>query len=258
MLTSPKNSWIKDLRKLQQSKYRRSRQQFLLEGTHLVQEAIATRHPLDAVCAIPRWQETHPALWRQLQIHAARHESVSEDVLQALSTTKTPDGVVAIAPLQTNGMSDQGPQLGIALESLQDPGNVGTLIRTAAAVNSDGVWFSDDSVDITHPKVLRASAGQWFRVRKQVTMDLLAEVKRWQRQGCQVLATAADSAIPYWEVDFTQPTMLLMGNEGSGLTDGVAASANRVVSIPMANSVESLNVGVAAAVILFEAFRQRQ
>lgn len=258
MLTSVKNPWVKELRKLQQSKYRRSHQQFLIEGTHLVQEAIATHYPLNAACATPQWQSEHGELWQQLQTQATRHELISKDVLQALSTTKTPDGVVAIAPIQSTSMPATVPHLGIALETIQDPGNVGTLIRTAAAVNSDGFWVSEDSVDLTHPKVLRASAGQWFRVQKQVTSDLPAQVSEWHSNGCQVLATAAESEVPYWEVDFTQPTVLLMGNEGNGLSPESVARASRVIAIPMADSVESLNVGVAAAVILFEALRQRQ
>jgi TrmH family RNA methyltransferase len=153
---------------------------------------------------------------------------------------------------------DRPPALGVALESLQDPGNVGTLIRTAAAVGSDGLWFSQDSVDLTHPKVLRASSGQWFRVPKQLTIDLRIDLARWKQQGCQILATATEGAIPYWEVDFALPTILVLGNEGAGLSSESMSAASQVISIPMDNAVESLNVGVAAAVILFEAVRQRR
>lgn len=258
MLTSLKNPWIKELRKLHQAKYRRSQQQFLVEGTHLVQEAIATQYPLDAVCATPKWQDQHTDLWHQLQGLAQRHELVSEAVLAAIATTQTPDGVVAIAPRSACPTSLTLPRLGLALESLQDPGNVGTLIRTAAAVGCDGLWLSADSVDLTHPKVLRASAGQWFRVAAQVTPDFSAQLATWKSQGCQVLATAAEGAVPYWAIDFTQPSVLVLGNEGAGLSATAIAQASQVITIPMASGVESLNVGVAAAVILFEARRQRQ
>jgi len=258
VLTSLKNPWIKDLRKLHQAKYRRSRQQFLVEGTHLVQEAIATQYTLQAICATDRWQAEHPTLWEQLQKTTLRVEIVSEAVLSAIATTQTPDGVVAIASPPEPTSRQQIPQLGLALESLQDPGNVGTLIRTAAAVGSDGIWLSSDSVDLTHPKVLRASAGQWFRVSLRVTPDLTTHFSDWQAQGCQVLATASEGAIPYWDIDFTRPTVLVLGNEGAGLSAATIAQATRVISIPMANHVESLNVGVAAAIILFEAQRQRQ
>ncbi|MBE7381607.1 MAG: RNA methyltransferase [Leptolyngbya sp. SIO1E4] len=259
MLTSLKNPWVKQLRKLHQAKYRRSQQQFLLEGTHLVQEAIATHYSLAAVCATQHWQDRHPELWRQLQTNADLQMLVSPEVLGAMATTSTPDGVIAVACQQAYPPGTQtAPKLGIALETLQDPGNLGTVIRTAAAVGSDGLWLSEGSVDLTHPKVLRASAGQWFRVPKQMTPDLYLQLSAWKDMGCQVLATAAEGALPYWDMDLKLPTVLVLGNEGAGLSSEVIAAASQVISIPMHRTVESLNVGVAAAVILFEALRQRQ
>ncbi|RZM77195.1 TrmH family RNA methyltransferase [Leptolyngbya iicbica] len=258
MLTSLKNPWIKTLRKLHLAKYRRQQQQFLLEGTHLVQVAIATQYPLQAACATEAWQVRHPALWQQLSQCTARQETVSPEVLGAIATTETPDGVVAIAPSDTITTTVDAPTLGLALEDIQDPGNVGTLMRTAAAAGSDGIWLSQNSVDLTHPKVLRASAGQWFRLPKQVGDNLLAQMSTWRDQGCQILATAATGAVPYWQLDLTHPMVLVVGNEGAGLSASAIAAADHTVAIPMMNDVESLNVGVAAAVILFEALRQRQ
>lgn len=258
VLTSLKNPWVKTLRKLHQVKYRRRQQQFLLEGTHLVQAAIATQYPLQAVCATALWQTQQSSLWQQLVAHTERQEIVSPEVLAAIATTQTPDGVVAIAATQPPRPVPAVPQLGLVLENVQDPGNVGTLIRTAAAAGSDGIWMSQHSVDLTHPKVLRASAGQWFRMAMQTVPELSAQVLAWRDQGCQVLATASVAAQPYWEVDFTCPTVLLLGNEGVGLSASAIAHADQTIMIPMINDVESLNVGVAAAILLFEACRQRQ
>jgi TrmH family RNA methyltransferase len=261
VLTSLKNPWVRQLRKLHQAKYRRQLQQFLLEGTHLVQEAIATQYQLQSVGATPTWIEAHPDVWEQLQTPAEEApfcQVVSPEVLAAIATTVTPDGVVASAPLLPPPQLESIPQLAIAVENLQDPGNAGSLIRTAAAANCDGLWFSADSVDLTHPRVLRASAGQWFRMAKYVASELVMELVTLQSQGCQILATAATGTIPYWEIDLTQPTVLLLGNEGQGLSTTALAIADQVVTIPMSPRVESLNVGIAAAIILFEAQRQRQ
>ena len=258
VLTSLKNPWVKTLRKLHQAKYRRQQQQFLLEGTHLIQEAIATQYPLLAVCATSEWQVRHAALWQQLGHCTERQETVSSEVLGAIATTQTPDGVVATASSEIVTTAIHRPSLGLALEDIQDPGNVGTLMRTAVAAGSDSFWLSQNSVDLTNPKVLRASAGQWFRLPKQVGVDLAAQLLAWREQGCQILATASAGAMPYTKLDLTRPTVLVMGNEGAGLSANAIGAADQTVAIPMMNGVESLNVGVAAAVILFEALRQRQ
>lgn len=259
VLTSLKNPWLKQFRRLHQAKYRRSQGQFLIEGTHLIQEAIAAGYPLLGACATPDWQQSHPELWQAVAGLADRQELVTPEAMGAMATTVTPDGVVAIAARPPAApLSKTVPNLGIAVETLQDPGNLGTLIRTAAAVGSDGIWLSAGSIDPFHPKVLRASAGQWFRVPQQVTADWLATVTGWRAAGAQVLATAAEGDIAYWELDLRQPTVLMLGNEGNGLSEAALAAASDVVAIPMAAGVESLNVGVAAAVILFEAQRQRR
>lgn len=148
-------------------------------------------------------------------------------------------------------------QLGVALETLQDPGNLGTVIRTAAAVGADRLWLSDDSVDLDNPKVLRASAGQWFRLPMTVSGSLPTDLKALQAQGMQIVATLPTAQLTYWQVDFTQPTIVLLGNEGAGLSAALVEIADVAVKIPLAAGVESLNVGIAAALILYEARRQQ-
>jgi len=259
MLTSLQNPLIKQMRKLHRVKERREQQLFLLEGTHLLEEACAVGYPLMTVCCTPTWQEQHLALWEQAIQRSQRTEIVSPEVLAAIATTLQPDGVVATAqqvslhlPIATT------LQLGIALETLQDPGNLGTVIRTAAAVGADGLWLSDDSVDLESPKVLRASAGQWFRLPMGVSADLRADVQQFRRQGVQVVATLPTAPLTYWEADLTRPTLILMGNEGAGLSPELAHLADVAVKIPLAAGVESLNVAIASALMLYEAQRQRR
>lgn len=263
VITSVKNPLVKQGRRLHQGKGRRSLQQFLVEGTHLVQEALTVGHPIAILCATPPWQLRYPQLWDQAIASVPRVETVTPEVLAALATTVNPDGVVAIAPYPTTAfgadrMPPAVPSLGIAVETLQDPGNLGSLLRTATAAGCDGLWLTPDSVDPAHPKVLRASAGQWFRLPQVICPDLVAQLHQWRAAGCQVLATGAAGAMPYWQADLRQPTAVVLGNEGAGLSPAVQAAATQIVAIPMAAGVESLNVGVAAAVILFEAQRQRQ
>lgn len=255
MLTSLQNPLVKQIRKLHAPKQRREQDLFLIEGTHLLAEACAVSYPLAAVCCTPDWQETHQQLWQQACQQAERAEIVSSEVLKAITTTVQPDGVVATAKRRS---SPHLPLTGLALalEIVQDPGNLGTIIRTAAAAGANGLWLSDDSVDLDHPKVLRASAGQWFRLPMSVSPDLTKTVQDCQQAGMQVVAALPTAQITYWEVDWRCPTLILLGNEGAGLSAELAALADLQVKIPLSAGVESLNVAIAAALMLYEARRQ--
>jgi RNA methyltransferase, TrmH family len=256
-LTSLQNPLVKQMRKLHRGKERREQQLFLLEGTHLLQEALSTGMSLATVCHTPDWQERYPQLWQQTQQQAHRIEAVSPEVLKAIATTVNPDGVVATAARVFARPPVLPISLGIGLETLQDPGNLGTLIRTAAAAGVDGLWLSADSVELDHPKVLRATAGQWFRLPMAISANLQADITACQKMGTQVIATMPTASLTYWEVDLKRPTLLLLGNEGAGLSEQLATMADVQVKIPLAAEVESLNVAIAAAVILYEACRQR-
>ncbi|NES98979.1 MAG: RNA methyltransferase [Sphaerospermopsis sp. SIO1G1] len=255
MLTSLQNSLVKQIRKLHATKERHKQELFLLEGTHLLEEACAVNFPLEIVCCTPKWQTTHPQLWDLVSSRCDRIEIVSEEILTAIATTVQPDGVVATAHRITE---NQVPLTGIllAVETLQDPGNLGTIIRTAAAAGASGLWLSDDSVDLDHPKVLRASAGQWFRVNKTVSKDLKSTVEKCQQAGIQVIATLPTANLTYWQVDWCKPSLILLGNEGAGLSENLATMADIQVKIPLSSEVESLNVAIAAALMLYEAKRQ--
>lgn len=257
MLTSTQNPLVKEIRKLHRSKGRREQQLLLLEGTHLLAEACAVDYPLVTVCCTPEWLQAHPQLWQDASSRCQRAEVVSEPVLNVLATTVQPDGVVATA---TRSSSPSGPfpfSLALALETVQDPGNLGTIIRTAAAANAEGLWLSADSVDLDNPKVLRSSAGQWFRLPMAVTPDLKEVVGQCQSRGIQVVATLPDATLSYWDIDWQNPTLILLGNEAAGLRPDLASLADRQVKIPLCREVESLNVAIAAALLLYEAQRQR-
>jgi RNA methyltransferase, TrmH family len=131
------------------------------------------------------------------------------------------------------------------------------MIRTATAAGANGLWVSQDSVDLDNPKVLRASAGQWFRLAMGVSDNLHELVTKYKQQGVQIVSTSSHTETSYWDVDLRSPTLILLGNEGAGLSPELAALADIRVKIPMSAAVESLNVATAAALILYEARRQR-
>lgn len=264
MLTSTQNPLVKEIKKLHTAKGRRGQHLFLLEGTHLLEEACAVNYPLVTLCCTPEWQEHHQHLWEDARRRCQRAEVISPSVLKAIATTVQPDGVVATArrgfstevePPQKNPLL---ASIGMALETVQDPGNLGTIIRTAAAAGVERLWLSTDSVDLDHPKVLRSSAGQWFRLPITVSPDLRDLVCQCQEQGVQVVATVPDATLSYWNIDLQRPTLILLGNEGAGLKADLASLADRQVKIPLMPGVESLNVAIAAALIVYEAQRQRR
>lgn len=262
MLTSLQNPTVKQLRKLQQPKERRKQAVLLLEGTHLLEAACDVGYPLQTLCYTEPWQEKHSELCDQATDQAEQVEVVSPEVLKSIASTVTPDGVVAIAP-RRNIWEDAASQpsqditLGVMMETLQDPGNLGTIIRTAAAAGSDGLWVSNDSVDLGHPKVLRASVGQWFRL-PMATVDVVAQARQLKESGVQVVATTAAAELDYWQLNLQQPTVFVMGNEGAGLSAELMSCASTAVKIPVMPGVESLNVAVSTALLLYEAKRQRR
>ena len=258
MITSLQNPLVKQIRKLHSSKGRREQNLFLLEGTHLLETACESDCSLVTVCYTQHWQASHPQWWEIAHKQAQRLEMVSEEVLSAIATTVHPDGVVATAlriidtPLKIPRLD-----LGIVLERLQDPGNLGTIIRTAVAAGTDGLWLSDDSVELDNPKVLRSSAGAWFRLPIAVSSNLIKVVENYRSQGLQIVATLPKANKLYWDIDFTRPTLILLGNEGAGLSEQLTSLSNLQVKIPLNAGVESLNVAIASALLLYEARRQR-
>lgn len=244
------------MRKLHRARERHQQQVFLLEGTNLIEAACLADRQFSTVCYTADWQGRYPHLWEQVGHRSQRLEEVSPEVLRAIATTVEPDGVVATIARATTPVPVFS-SLGLVLETIQDPGNLGTMIRTSAAAGADGLLLSSDSVDPDHPKVLRASAGLWFQTPIATCDNLVAEVSRYRQQGMQVIATLPTATQTYWQLDLRQPSLILLGNEGAGLSPDLAALAHQEVTIPLSPGVESLNVAIAAALLLYEAKRQR-
>ncbi|HAN45578.1 MAG TPA: rRNA methyltransferase [Cyanobacteria bacterium UBA8156] len=248
MLTSLRNPRVQQWRRLgRHPRERRDRQQFLLEGTHNILEAIAGGYPLELVLHTPHWDTGLLGTWE------GPRELVSAEVLRAIATTENPDGVLAIASTQPQPFP-QIQQLGLFLDGVREPGNLGALLRTGAAVGIDGIISSQDSVDWHHPKVLRASAGQWCKVAVGTVPRPGEFLQTSRQQGLAIVVAQAQAPQTYWQWDFRQPTLLVLGNEGEGVSPAAIAQASALVSIP--SRIESLNVGVAGALLLYEALRQ--
>jgi TrmH family RNA methyltransferase len=211
---------------------------------------------LDTVCFTAEWRERHPQLWQKAAGRAKRLEMVATAVHDSIATTVQPDGIIATVSRERQIPQLDNLRLGLLLECLQDPGNLGTILRTAVAAGVDRVWLSEDSAEFDSPKVLRASAGAWFHLSIATCPNLSDTIRAAQARGIQVVATSPQARETYWDVDWTPPTLILLGNEGAGLSPQLLALADRRVSIPTGEAVESLNVAIAAALLLYEAQRQ--
>jgi TrmH family RNA methyltransferase len=253
LLTSPQNPRLKALRALHARKGRLAAGAFLVETTKLLLEAQASGFPLDEVFATPEWLEAHPGLV------AGPVTLVAERAFAAIATTETPDGVLAVAKLP--GDRPLPPATGqacyVLADGLQDPGNVGTIVRTADAVAATAVLVGAGSADPFSPKVVRATMGSLFHLPVLGPRDLAPDVRSLQGSGVVVLATALGAERSIYETDLTRPVAWLVGNESAGLTAELRDMADEVVAIPMPGRAESLNAGIATAVCLFETLRQR-
>lgn len=259
MITSLRNPKIVQMRKLHRSKEREKQNLILLEGTNLIEAALQVNYPLVTVFHTSFWRDRHPQLFANLVSKSANIELVSSEVVSSIATTVNPDGIVATAAQRKNPQIFLNKvNLGAIALRLQDPGNLGTIIRTAVAADADGIWLSRDTVDLANPKVLRASTGAWFKLPMVVTATLTDIVTDFRQRGGQIIATTPRSDLSYWEVDFNIPSLILLGNESSGLSEDLLNLADIKVNIPLANGVESLNVGIAAALLFYEARRQKR
>ncbi|MBE9194802.1 RNA methyltransferase [Synechocystis sp. LEGE 06083] len=257
-ITSTQNPLVKQLRQLHQTKGRKQQGQLLLEGTHLLEVALAEEKQFNHGCFTAVWQSKNPTLADRLVAQSAYSYLVSGEVLAKMASTVNPDGVVATLAMDQFWRSPPiRPQLGLVLERLQDPGNLGTILRTAAATGVEGIWLTDDCVDPTSPKVLRSSAGSSLLLPQQQQESLLPVLEKFQAQGLQLIATVPQGQQTLWEIDFQRPTIVIFGSEGQGLSAPVLELTTQQVAIPQAPAVESLNVAIAVGVMLYEARRQQ-
>ncbi len=258
LITSRQNPLIKQIRKLQQAGERTRTRRMLLEGTHLLEAALETHWPLDSVLATEEWITRHLDLWANLARHADQLIEVPPDLLADLVTTVTSPGVLAVAPQNTADWQvclKGTPQRIVLLDRIQDPGNLGTILRTSAAIGVAGVIVSPDSVAPDHPKVLRATSGQWFR-QPPVVADLHLVIPQLQAQGYRVIGTTPRATVTFWAAALTGPVALLLGSEGQGLGPELLDRCDQLIQIPQQAQVESLNLGVSAALLLYECCRQ--
>lgn len=231
----------------------------LLDGAHLVGEALAAgvRFQELAVAAGAEADPQIDALIRRLAATGIEPVSVTAPVMAALSPVRSPSPIVALAERPAAGLKDDAHNsLFVAAMDIQDPGNVGAVVRVAEAAGATGVFLGGTSADPFGWKALRGSMGSALRLPIALRKGPLS-YDELRGLGCRILATAPRSGRLMYDVDLRQPAAFVIGGEGGGLSERQLAEADEVVTIPMCPPVESLNAAVTAALLLYEARRQR-
>jgi RNA methyltransferase, TrmH family len=256
-ISSPDNPLLRQIRLLHERSGREKAGLFLIEGRKPVQEALDRKLPV-----------THIVVSQSMLADVGAGEIpdcerlfvVDDRLFKRLVTTDSPCGMLAVAEIPTCRLEDvfASPPLVLVAESLQDPGNLGTIIRSCLAAGATGMICTGGSVDPFNPKVVRAAAGALFALPVIYDVSFAEAAAALKAQKVKLVACQMRSPRPYWQADFTGGVAVVLGNEGRGLSAEARAAVDDAISIPMCADLESLNVSVCAAVIMFEALRQRQ
>ena len=264
LISSRRNPLVKRLRSLSSRAGREEEGLLLLEGTHLLQELVRLKLQPAELIATERWYQRHAQLLVGVN-QAIPRRLVTDEVLTAALSTVTPDGVASLCPYSALPLAPKDAHFLLVLDRIQDPGNLGTLLRTALAADVQNVWLGS-GVDPLGSKSLRASAGALLQLphhrfgpdEDTAISQLTDELKRLAAGGMQVVATLVPSSqvpispVPYWELNWRLPPALVLGTEGAGLHPELRACCTHAVTLPHSSRVESLNVAAAAVPLLLE------
>lgn len=261
MITSTGNQKVKRLVNLMKKRKARDEEGlFLTEGIRMFREIPAGRLK-EVYVSESFYEKEKDVIGRVLEKSGAHLETVSDAVYGYVSDTKTPQGVLCVVG-QMEYTLDQAAggecPLVLVLDNLQDPGNMGTVIRTAEAAGVTGIIMSSGCVDVYNPKTIRSTMGSVCRMPFLKVDDLKEAIGWMKKRGVHTYAAHLEGSLSYDTVDYTKPCAFFIGNEGNGLRDEIAGLADTYIHIPMGGQVESLNAAVASSVIMFEAARQRR
>ena len=246
MITSKTNELIKHIKSLSQKKYRDEFGEYVVEGMKLVKEAIAENQEITSLIVSENFKEAQ---------EFPNAEIVSESVFSYITDTKTPQGVLAVVKKKHHETING--EIVFALDTVQDPGNVGTIIRTLDAAGIPDLIISEGCADIYSPKVVRSTMGGIFRGNIVFEENLAHALTKMKKRGYQIVVTSLDTTQFIYDLDFQQKLIVVIGNEAQGVSQEIIELADTKVKIPMLGKAESLNAAVAASIVAYEAVRQR-
>lgn len=251
-IESKENKLFKDTKKLKEKKWRIKNKKYLIEGVRIVEEAIKAKVKIDAIFLEEDLED--PRINAFLEGQSFNSYVLSKELFKSLCSTETPQGVIAIVDL-SNSIEKKNGNFYILADKVQDPGNMGTIIRTAHAANAKGVIITKGTVDIYNEKTIRSTMGSIFYLPVIEDQDLEC-TKKLIDNGYKLLVSALDAEKNFFEEDLSGNYIIAVGNEGNGVSNEIKDLATVKVKIPMPGEAESLNVSVACAIMIYEKVRQ--
>jgi RNA methyltransferase, TrmH family len=261
IITGSQNQIIKEVKSLKDKKHREEKGLFFIEGLRFAEEAIFENADIVRILISEKYIESKidDALQSEIQKRCIESFLIPDKLFREVSDTENPQGILAVIKMKRHSMGELFAENNflLILDSIKDPGNLGTMIRTADAAGVTGVIMSKGCVDLYNPKVLRSTMGSIFRVPVFYSSNLIETIKEIKSKNIQVLAAHLQGEINYFEAVLTGNISFIIGNEATGISDEVKMSADLLLKIPMPGRTESLNASVAAGLLMYEAVRQR-
>lgn len=257
-ITSKDNELIKHIKKLKDKKYRDSNNEFVVEGIKLIQEAIQEKANIKQIVICEDCEKTE-MLSEDLKYEIAKQECVyvPEKIFKTISEVSTPQGILAIIKKNNqNTEIDYTQDIIVALDDIQDPGNLGTILRTVDSIGLTQILVSKGTADCYNPKVVRSTMGAIFRVRIIECEDLEKMLKEIKKHKFKIVTTSLQTQNSIYDIDY-QKKVIIIGNEANGVEKNIQNIADEKVKIPMLGKTESLNASVATGIVLYEYVRQK-
>jgi TrmH family RNA methyltransferase len=256
VITSKDNEVVKHIRKLKDKKFRDEVGEFVIEGIRIIEEAILENAKIKMVVVCDGCLNSDP-IRNDLLYKLAKEKViyVSENIFKVLTDVTNPQGILAVIEKNKSKEIDFSQDLFLILDNIQDPGNMGTILRTADSVALTQIIVPKGNADCYNPKVVRSTMGAIFRVNVIEVEDLKKTIKELQKHKIQVLATDLNTDYSIYDVNYKK-SAIVIGNEGNGVSKEILNLANKRIKIPMKGKTESLNAAVATGIILYNAVRE--
>ncbi|EPB8164613.1 TrmH family RNA methyltransferase [Clostridium perfringens] len=251
-IESKNNNLFKEIKKLKEKKHRIKSNKYLIEGLRFVEEAIKSKVSIDSIIFTESFKEKNPDLFLKINENI-KFIQMNEALLKQLCSTENPQGIVGVINMQNKEL--KSGELVVLVDKVQDPGNMGTIIRTAHAAGAAGIVMTKGTVDIYNDKTLRSTMGSIFYI-PIVEDDSLDFVKSLKKEGYKLVVSSLQGKNNFFEENLQGKVMIAVGNEGNGVSDEVYDIADIKVKIPMPGEAESLNVAVATSIMIYEKIRQ--